>query len=101
MRVPSESFSVLAEESNDALHLFLGGWFDAAAVPGLYQAVARSGSRNVVLDIQDLEFIDGAGWLGVIGCERRVASRGGRLLIDHGIRKILELDPGISRSPER
>jgi anti-anti-sigma regulatory factor len=101
MQVPSESFSVLVEESNDALHLFLGGSFDAAAVPGLYQAVARSGSRDVVLDIQDLEFIDGAGWLGMIGCERRVASRGGRLRIDNGIRKILELDPGISRSPGR
>jgi anti-anti-sigma regulatory factor len=101
MRVPSESFSVLVEESNHALHLFLGGWFDAAAVPGLYQAVAHSGSRDVVLNIDDLEFIDGAGWLGVIGCEQRVASRGGRLRIDNGIRKILELDPGISRSPER
>ena len=77
MRVPSESFSVLVEESNDALRLFLTGWLDAAAVPGLYQAVARSGSRDVVLDIEDLEFIDGAGWLGVIGCEQRVASRGG------------------------
>ena len=64
MRVPSESFSVLVEESNHALHLFLGGWFDAAAVPGLYQAVAHSGSRDVVLNIEDLEFIDGAGWLG-------------------------------------
>jgi anti-anti-sigma regulatory factor len=82
MRVPSESFSVLVEESNDALHVFLGGWFDAAAVPGLYQAVARSGSRDVVLDIEDLEFIDGAGWLGVIGCEQRVAIRGGRLRIE-------------------
>ena len=66
----------------------------------LYQAVAHSGSRDVVLNIEDLEFIDGAGWLGVIGCEQRVAS-GGRLRIDNGIRKILELDPGISRSPER
>ena len=101
MRVPSESFSLLVQESNDALRVFLSGWFDAAAVPGLYQTVARSGSRDVVLDIEDLEFIDGAGWLGVIGCERRVASRGGRLRIDNGIRKILELDPGISRSPER
>jgi hypothetical protein len=101
MQVPSESFSVLVEESNHALHLFLGGWFDAAAVPGLYQAVARSGSRDVVLYIEDLEYIDGAGWLGVIGCERRVASRGGSLRIDNGIRKILELDPGISRSPGR
>jgi anti-anti-sigma factor len=101
MRVPYESFSVLVQESKDALHVFLGGWLDAAAVPGLYQAVARSGSRDVVLDIEDLEFIDGAGWLGVIGCEQRVASRGGRLRIDNGIRKILELDPVISRSPGR
>jgi len=101
MRVPYESFSVLVQESNDALHVLLGGWLDAAAVPGLYQAVARSGSRDVVLDIEDLEFIDGAGWLGVIGCEQRVASRGGRLRIDNGIRKILELDRVTSRSPGR
>ena len=74
---------------------------DADAVPALYQTVARSGSRDVVLDIEDLEFIDGAGWLGVITCEQRVANWGGRLRIDNGIRKILELDPGISRSPGR
>ena len=64
MRVPSESLSVLVRESNDALQLFLGGWFDAAAVPALYRAVARSGSRDVVLDVEDLEFIDGAGGSG-------------------------------------
>lgn len=35
MRVPSESLSVLMEESNGALHLYLAGWLDASAVPAL------------------------------------------------------------------
>jgi hypothetical protein len=101
VRLPSETFSVIIEESNGALRLLLFGWLDASAVPALYQAVGRAGSRDVTLDIEELTYIDGAGWLGVIGCEQRVASRGGRLRIDNGIRKILELDPGISRSPGR
>ena len=42
-----------------------------------------------------LEFVDGAGWLGVISCDQHVANWGGRLLIDRGIRKILELDASL------
>ena len=91
MRVPSESFSVLMEESNGSLHLFLAGWLDASAVPSLFHAVMQGQRGDVVLDIDGLDYIDGAGWLGVIACEQRVANRGGRLRIDHGIRKILEL----------
>ena len=93
MQVPSESLSVLMEESNGALHLYLAGWLDASAVPALLQSVTRDRPGDVVLDIDGLDHIDGAGWLGVISCEQRVRSWGGRLRIDHGIRKILELAP--------
>lgn len=91
MRVPSESLSVLMEESNGALHLYLAGWLDASAVPALLQSVMRGRPGDVVIDIEGLDHIDGAGWLGVISCEQRVTNWGGRLRIDHGIRKILEL----------
>ena len=91
MQVPSESFSVLMEESNGALHLYLAGWLDASAVPALLQSVGRGRPGDVVLDMDGLDHIDGAGWLGVISCEQRVTNWGGRLRIDHGIRKILEL----------
>jgi anti-anti-sigma regulatory factor len=91
MRVPSEDFSVLIEESNSALHLTLGGWLDAEAVPTLLAAVTRARPRDVILDIDPLESVDGAGWLGVIACEQRVADWGGRLRIDNGIRKVLDL----------
>jgi hypothetical protein len=91
MRVPSEDFSVLIEESNGAVHLTLGGWLDAEAGPTLLAAVTRARPRDVTLDIHSLEAIDGAGWLGVIACEQRVAGWGGRLRIDNGIRKILDL----------
>ena len=91
MQVPSESFSVQMEESNGALHLYLAGWLDASAVPALLQSVGRGRPGDVVLDIDALDHIDGAGWLGVISCEQRVTNWGGRLRIDHGIRKILEL----------
>ena len=101
MQVPSESFSVQIEESNGSSHLYLTGSLDAAAVPALQDAVAGARPLDVALDIGDLEFVDGAGWLGVISCEKRVANWGGRLRIDHGIRKILELDLVISRSPGR
>ena len=38
MRIPSENFSVLIEESNGAQHRTLDGWLDAAAVPTLLAA---------------------------------------------------------------
>jgi anti-anti-sigma regulatory factor len=91
MLVPSEDFSVLVEESNGAVHLSLGGWLDAEAVPTLLAVVTRARPRDVTVDIDALESIDGAGWLGVIACEQRVAGWGGRLRIDNGIRKILDL----------
>src|SRR3546814_1484367 len=62
-----------------------------SAVPALLQSVTRGRPGDVVLDIDALDHIDGAGWLGVISCEQRVTSWGGRLRIDHGIRRILEL----------
>ena len=96
MQAPSESLSVLMEESNGALHLYLAGWLDASAVPALLESVTRGRPGDVVLDIDGLDHIDGAGWLGVISCEQRVRSWGGRLRIDHGIRKILQLAPSAS-----
>lgn len=99
MQVPSESFSVLIEESSGTSHLFLTGWLDAAAVPPLLHAITRAKPRDVVIDIDGLERVDGAGWLGVISCEQRVANWGGRLRIANGIRKILQLDPAQRRSP--
>ncbi len=93
MQVPSEGFSVLVEESNGALHLYLAGWLDASAVPALLRSVMRGRPGDVVLDIDGLDYVDGAGWLGVISCEQRVTNWGGRLRIDDGIRKILELVP--------
>ena len=79
------------EESYGVLRLYLTGWLDAAAVPELTRAVHRARAGDVVLDIGGLNFVDGVGWLGVISCQRRVATWGGHLRIDHGIRKILEL----------
>ena len=96
MQVPSESFSVLMEESDGTLHLYLAGWLDASAVPALLRSVMRGRAGDVVLDIDELDHIDGAGWLGVISCEQRVTNWGGRLRIDHGIRRILELAPSAS-----
>jgi hypothetical protein len=101
MQAPSEGFSVLMEESNGALRLYLAGWLDASAVPALLRSVTRGRPGDVVLDIEGLDHIDGSGWLGVISCEQRVANWGGRLRIDHGIRKILELAPPASGSPGR
>jgi len=91
MRVPSENFSVLSEESNGAQHLTLDGWLDAAAVPTLLAAVTRARPLDVTIDIDQLESIDGAGWLGVVASEQRVSGWGGQLRIDDGIRKILDL----------
>jgi ABC-type transporter Mla MlaB component len=91
MRVPWESFSVESEAFEGGLRLRLAGSLDASAVSELLRAVMWARPDDVVLDIDELDLVDGAGWLGVISCEQRVAAWGGRLRIDHGIRKILEL----------
>lgn len=91
MRVPWESFSVETEAIEGGLRLMLAGSLDASAVSELLRAIVWAKPGDVVLDIDGLDDVDGAGWLGVIAGEQRVAAWGGRLRIDRGIPKILEL----------
>lgn len=96
MRVPWEGFSVQTEAIEGGLRLILAGSLDASAVPALLRAVLWAMPGDVVLDIDGLDDVDGAGWLGVISGEQRVAAWGGRLRIDRGIRKLLELEASTS-----
>jgi anti-anti-sigma factor len=71
MLVPSEAFSVRIESSNGAAHLCLSGPFDVAAVRALDELIGVTQRLDVVMDLGDVTFMDGAAWLAVMDFEHR------------------------------
>jgi hypothetical protein len=61
--VPSEAFSVRVESSNGATHLRLSGRFDLAAISSLDDLIGETQRLDVVMDLGDVTFMDGAAWL--------------------------------------
>ncbi len=94
MRVPSDGFSLRVEDSNGSgLHLHLSGRFDALALPALADAIGTARGRDVVLDLQELTFMDWPAWLAVMHCEHLVQDWGRNLRlvnVDGRIRKVFE-----------
>ena len=66
MLVPSEVFSVRVVSSNGAAHLRLSGRFDLAAVSSLDELIGETQRLDVVMDLGDVTFMDGAAWLAVM-----------------------------------
>ena len=94
MRSHSDTFSVELERSNGATHLRLAGRLDVAATPVLDQAIAAIRRRDVVLDLEAVTFMDGAGWLAIMAYEHRVHDWGMKFRLVHvpaDIRRIFEL----------
>ncbi len=76
MRSSPDLFQVRAEHADDVAHLRLTGRFDAGAVPQLDDAIAQAHPRDIVLDLGELSFMDGAAWLAVMSYEHRVRAWG-------------------------
>ena len=95
MRIPQEApFSIRVEHRAGAAHLCLSGRFDAVALPALDQVMGPSRDRDVVIDLEELTFMDGAAWLAVMAFEHRVRDWGSTLRVVNvrgRIRKIFEL----------
>ena len=76
-----------------ALHLVRGherdvvvvvGELDGATVPRLHELVATlvtAGSRDVVLDLRDMTFVDSSGLGGMLGARRLLEELGGSLVL--------------------
>ena len=95
MRVSQEPlFSISVGHRSGAALLRLSGRFDGRALPQLDASLSRARDRDVLMDLGDLTFMDGAAWLAVMGVEHRVRDWGSRLRVvnvDGSIRKIFEL----------
>jgi anti-anti-sigma factor len=71
----------------DRVVLRLGGELDLAGAPLLASEIARTETeeqRILVLDLEDLEFIDSAGLRVILAAHARARERGGDLLLTPG-----------------
>jgi anti-anti-sigma factor len=92
--VPSEAFSVRVESSNGAVHLRLSGRFDLAAVSSLDDLIGETQRLDVVMDLGDITFMDGAAWLAVMDFEHRAHDWGKEVRLINTpshVRRIFEL----------
>jgi anti-sigma B factor antagonist len=73
------------------------GELDAATVPALEDAfdeLIASGKRYVILDLEDVEFLDSKGVVAMIAARRRLADAGGELVTvssDPHVRRVIEI----------
>ena len=77
--------------------LSVGGDLDVVGAPDLRQAVVTAvaeGSRLLVLDLSELDFVDSFGLGAVVGALKRVRQRGGELALvcpSSRIRRVFEI----------
>jgi anti-anti-sigma factor len=76
MQVPSDTFSIRLEPSNGVVHLHLSGRFDLAAVRAFDGVFAHTHALDVVVDLEEVTFMDGAAWLAVMDLEHRALDGG-------------------------
>jgi anti-sigma B factor antagonist len=73
------------------------GEIDLATVRILKQRLAEAlelGTRHLIVDLEDVDFIDSTGLGVLIGTERRLRARGGRLIIacpNPAVRRVFEV----------
>ena len=94
MLVPSDAFSVRVEPSNGAAHLRLSGRFDVAAVRALDDLIGATQRLDVVMDLGDVTFMDGAAWLSVMDLEHRAHDWGKEVRLVNApphVRRIFDL----------
>jgi len=94
MEVSSEPFSVHVERSGGVARLRLSGRFDSVAVPELDWLIDEMHSPDIVMDLGEVTFMNGAAWLAVMDVEHRAIDRGKRVRLvntPEPIRRIFEL----------
>jgi len=85
--VPSPLFDLEAAKDGDTFLIRLSGELDLAQRPRLDRALAESQSSDadsILLDLEDLTFIDAAGLYSLFAASRPSADRGSRLRITRG-----------------
>lgn len=57
------------------------GDLDAFGVASFRRALAQLGERRVIIDLEEVVFVDSAGLGALIGCIRRAREQGGRVVV--------------------
>ncbi|HEU5479784.1 MAG TPA: STAS domain-containing protein [Candidatus Tumulicola sp.] len=83
------SIDLKSEDHGETLVFRLRGSLDLATSPTLRAALgeaAEKGTKSIVVDLTQLEFLDSTGLGALIGAHRRAAERGGsvRLIVNDG-----------------
>jgi anti-anti-sigma factor len=94
MRVPSELFSAHVERADGVARLRLSGRFDSVAIPELHDLIGQAQRLDVVIDLGEVTFMNGAAWLAVMDFEHRVHDWGREIQLvntPEPIRRIFEL----------
>jgi len=71
----------------DACLILIGGKLDAGGCPELELALAdaeRTEARRIIIDLEELTFIDGRGLQTLLTASRRSAANGARLQVTRG-----------------
>jgi anti-anti-sigma factor len=94
MQVSSELFSAHIERPGGVARLHLSGRFESAAIPELEWLIDETPSLDIVIDLGEVTFMNGAAWLAVMDVEHRVRDRGKRVRLvntPEPVRRIFEL----------
>jgi anti-sigma B factor antagonist len=89
-----EPFEVTAREAGGAVVLELRGELDVATVPLLREALAATAGTTVVVDLQELTFMDSSGISAFIHARKQLARDGHRLLLTRpspNVRRVLDI----------
>jgi anti-anti-sigma factor len=86
-----QPFGVRVLNSENASRLLLSGGFDRSGVPLLEKAFDQVLDGDVVLDLGELTFMDGAAWLAVMENRERVQDSGRRMWILNAVGDVRQI----------
>jgi anti-anti-sigma factor len=89
-----DHFSVEVRQEQDRVVLGLHGELDLASAPLLeeeIERVASATSGSVVLDLQELQFIDSTGLRIILSAHERAKERGQQFALTHGSEQVQRL----------
>jgi anti-sigma B factor antagonist len=91
------SFSLAVSEEGDRLILAVAGELDVGTAPvlrGRLVGLVADGTRDLVVDLADVSFIDSVGLGTLVGALKRLREEGGRMTVrspSAPVRKVLEI----------
>jgi anti-sigma B factor antagonist len=94
MSVDEQLLRVAARRGSDRLILALEGELDMNSAPLLREALASADGEEaglVVLDLQDLSFIDSTGLKAIFAARNAVRDRGGQFAVTRGSAQVQRL----------